>query len=631
MKKIQLLFLFFVTFMFLVNTATAEETNFSAEFALDWLLEQDTNGNYGGIIETALVTILLDEIGATDQAEQAYEYLESAIDSNNCWPSGSCTIKDTAFATYAKYERLYSIKDQKDWFVSSAARRGARGKFWLQMVGTSESGNCQVTYSYKDVSNTKDIAVEKGNFTCGDGLWLDLDYCIARGLLGLNPTINFEIDCADLGSPTLSLIYYLTQTTEDLIILNLVDPSVGDIAFTVNSGCFGTTPSSNNCDYETSLYAYWALDRIGSPSIAPIVYIIENYDEKDVLHNAILYLVKPEQNQFRAEALVGLQRSTGDWDKNVYKTSFAILALTRDPEYSAEVDKAVEWLKSKQKADGSWNSRVSDTAIALYAAFADELSSYAPQPITTPDDGICDLDDECEPEAGETYANCPTDCPTECNLDGICQENIGETKESCEDCQLRVSQCNEDGVCEAEEFFENYVDCPLDCSCGDGVCDYVEDADESCPEDCGSAIPTPTQQEAVCGNQIREGDEECDGADAFLCPGECQDDCTCETDGGFPWWLLIVIIIILVIIYIYFQYIKKGKSLRDIFKKKSNKPSQRPPFKPYSTVIQKQQGSQVRNQPFPVFRRPIKSQKTKDSESKLDKSLDEAKRLFRKK
>jgi len=32
----------------------------------------------------------------------------------------------------------------------------------------------------------------------------------------------------------------------------------------------------------------------------------------------------------------------------------------------------------------------------------------------------------------------------------------------------------------------------------------------------------------VCGNSVREGDEECDGTDDGACPGHCLPDCTCE-------------------------------------------------------------------------------------------------------
>jgi hypothetical protein len=32
----------------------------------------------------------------------------------------------------------------------------------------------------------------------------------------------------------------------------------------------------------------------------------------------------------------------------------------------------------------------------------------------------------------------------------------------------------------------------------------------------------------VCGNNVKEGAEQCDGSDATACPGSCQANCTCQ-------------------------------------------------------------------------------------------------------
>jgi PGF-pre-PGF domain-containing protein len=50
----------------------------------------------------------------------------------------------------------------------------------------------------------------------------------------------------------------------------------------------------------------------------------------------------------------------------------------------------------------------------------------------------------------------------------------------------------------------------------------------------GNFTPTPTPAPAptnVCGNNIREDSEECDGADSLACFERCMPDCTCP-----PWW-----------------------------------------------------------------------------------------------
>jgi hypothetical protein len=64
--------------------------------------------------------------------------------------------------------------------------------------------------------------------------------------------------------------------------------------------------------------------------------------------------------------------------------------------------------------------------------------------------------------------------------------------------------------------------------CGNNVKESGEQCDGSdavaCPGMCsvGCACPAP-----VCGNGVKESGEQCDGSDATACPGQCAGDCTC--------------------------------------------------------------------------------------------------------
>ncbi len=53
--------------------------------------------------------------------------------------------------------------------------------------------------------------------------------------------------------------------------------------------------------------------------------------------------------------------------------------------------------------------------------------------------------------------------------------------------------------------------------CNNGLCEVGED-NNGCPEDC----PNP-----ICGNDVVEEDEECDGIDDGLCPDLCRTNCKC--------------------------------------------------------------------------------------------------------
>jgi SOS response regulatory protein OraA/RecX len=71
--------------------------------------------------------------------------------------------------------------------------------------------------------------------------------------------------------------------------------------------------------------------------------------------------------------------------------------------------------------------------------------------------------------------------------------------------------------------------------CGNGKCDANETQD-TCPADCGcppnqelvgTTCKEKTEQPAVCGNDVAEFGEECDGTDDSSCMGLCTPDCAC--------------------------------------------------------------------------------------------------------
>ncbi|NLZ74310.1 hypothetical protein GX917_00130 [Candidatus Falkowbacteria bacterium] len=114
--------------------------------------------------------------------------------------------------------------------------------------------------------------------------------------------------------------------------------------------------------------------------------------------------------------------------------------------------------------------------------------------------------------------------------DGYCQRKINgkmmENKCNCPvDC---VGSCCGDGVC--DEGIENNQNCPADCHCGDGVCNYGENY-TTCPADC------------LCGNGEINSGEACDPGIVYQveaalegnpshCPATatttiiCKNDCT---------------------------------------------------------------------------------------------------------
>ncbi|KNC79084.1 hypothetical protein SARC_08516 [Sphaeroforma arctica JP610] len=144
-------------------------------------------------------------------------------------------------------------------------------------------------------------------------------------------------------------------------------------------------------------------------------------------------------------------------------------------------------------------------------------------------DGICG--------EGEWCRNCPQDCECTFNCgNGVCED--GENGWTCaDDCTHIAATCG-DGVCHEEASFATNstiyrsgfesplicpIDCPLEDSCGDGVCSATESC-FTCPSDCGGMCAP------VCGDAKCDPTEGCD---------DCSRDCgACNTilnDGICAW------------------------------------------------------------------------------------------------
>jgi hypothetical protein len=69
--------------------------------------------------------------------------------------------------------------------------------------------------------------------------------------------------------------------------------------------------------------------------------------------------------------------------------------------------------------------------------------------------------------------------------------------------------------------------CPL---CGNDIVEAGETCDGGDAAECpGECLPDCSCPPPVCGNNVREGREACDGTDATACPGTCSADCTCAS------------------------------------------------------------------------------------------------------
>jgi cysteine-rich repeat protein len=152
------------------------------------------------------------------------------------------------------------------------------------------------------------------------------------------------------------------------------------------------------------------------------------------------------------------------------------------------------------------------TADALTGSASNCNTACTHTPITTPQGGdLC-----CPPGAN---ANTDADCMAECGNGAV------EAGERCDgNCPMSAASCNDNMVCTSDMLMgtacsRECVHAPLQASTGA--------RDMCCPM--GANAATDSDCEAVCGNNVVEMGERCDG-NCPATPADCSDDMPCTTD-----------------------------------------------------------------------------------------------------
>lgn len=569
MKKLISLFLVFLLLLGLV-IAQDEASTYDARVSFDWLTSQASGGAFNDdVFTTSLAILALDSSNAVTSTYTSW--LDLQMDPTNyCFPAGACKTQDTAMALIA----LLAVQEDSykteisDWLVSAQREADVSGD-WLLEVTTDATGICTLSYTLGENTYDVEVAVDQGVFTdCGSFTFYDLNDCLGGAVIASNPSTEFTLDCATLEDT--AIMTHLYKSSNDYYLL---DSEEGDLfTFKVNNGCFGRA-SGDACNVEASLYSSWALEEAGS-DVGNLIYLRDKYQSSNVLDNAILYFITKDNSYL--DILATRQLSDGSFDRDAYNTGLAILALSQVG-YDEEITAAKAWLEDNVESDGSWNQDVEATAMILYAAYGG-TSVVIPTPTDEcEDDFDCDENEICV--AGSCVASGEPECVSSFDCaDGYDCKN-GVCIEESEDV------CVINNVCEVNAG-ENSDNCFDDCFqyCGDGKCD----AGETCTADCGStSTPPPTEPPK-------------------------------EKNNAWVWIIIIVLLVAGLGVGGYFLW-KKGLIKVPNFsfgKKSTNKP------KPgYSPFTQRQQNF--------VQRKPVQKKST-SVDSKLDKSLEEARRLLKK-
>jgi len=289
----------------------------------DWLNNQNIETN---VVDNSISLIALDNVGFDVDSS----YLLSKKDVSGCFPLNDCKVKETSFALLALNQLGLDSSKTINW-LEGAQNDVSKGTYTVKVVSDQEEN----------------------------------ESCMINGGLGMTKNVDplkvIKIDCTELsGNVDVELIHtYLGS-------VNVVaSTSMKNSTFVFeNNGCFGVR-FKGECEYDSSLYASYALKKVGKQNSKAVLYLKDNYDEFRTFDHAMLVLI--DNFQYSKDWLVN-NKQVGWSDKaitlsnelDVYMTALAIGALGGDS----------EWIKSQQ-INGNWGS-VFDTAMVLYHVFPED-------------------------------------------------------------------------------------------------------------------------------------------------------------------------------------------------------------------------------------------------------------------
>ena len=257
-----------------------------------------------------------------------------------CFPKGDCKVKETALGLIALNTLNLETTKALNW-LHGAQNEVSLGTF--KVVITSGANACQV--------NQNAVNFEQG-----------------IGEVSVSGETQLAVNCSSQPSNIklvhtyLGNLYELASTNEKEIVFNIKD-----------NGCFGASYKSA-CDYETSLYATYALKKLNKDTQKSLSWLQQNYDEFTTLHHAFLLLI--DNFQYSREWLINNQKSNGAWSKkalsidnteDLLTTSIASQALKS----AAYGENGLNWLKDRENLN-NWDNNILLTSKILFFAFQDD-------------------------------------------------------------------------------------------------------------------------------------------------------------------------------------------------------------------------------------------------------------------
>jgi hypothetical protein len=291
----------------------------------------------------------------------------------NCWPSSSCTLKDTSQVALAYNAIGENTSGIETWLISK--NMSVTGLQWFLEIDINNHIPSACTVS--DGSSTQNVQIDedmKLSGSTGSCLTVSSD----GYLLTVSPSCidnKFTVSC---DQDFITTMLY-KKTGGDTVYVSSDTHGASSLGTTneqINSKCFSL---GNSCDYEGSLWAAVSLQKLGYDVTSFIPYLLAlEEDNQNLLPSSFLYVLTGGQDQYSELTTSQLQNKfwqAGANNSRFYDTALAVSALSGAS--SNEKDNAKQYLLDIQQPNGCWNNNnVRDSAMTLWAGWPGSLNSY---------------------------------------------------------------------------------------------------------------------------------------------------------------------------------------------------------------------------------------------------------------
>lgn len=367
-KKREQVCLFFVAFLILVSasivSAADNDTNLSGfdksyECLRDKIDEKGTSS-----MTTEELAFSLMALGSGSDLISALEDKKSS--SAECWPSGGCTLRDTAIVMLAYNYINKDTDDIQDWLMNQTG--APTDLSWYLQIDTDNKSKC--TIEYDNVSRTITVNDDK-TLTGSAGTCFSISsngYWLLVNSRCYNKDITVSCDADFLVST-----FYEKKTGSTVFLTTSTQTAAPNVEVTtkIESICF---KQSGVCNYEGSLWSTLAINKedanIRQKALPYLLASSQDSSTKRYLPSGFLYALTAFDEYLNE--LSTLQNSKGYWQtseasKRYYDTAVSLMSLYGRA--SEQSDKAVEYLLDPAVlGNGCWNNNLRDTAFLLYAA-----------------------------------------------------------------------------------------------------------------------------------------------------------------------------------------------------------------------------------------------------------------------